>query len=430
MGLRDFLPYIIVSSSAGIAATIVVTGPASDPVAPFEAQVTADVGSDFQRTIDQLPIETVGTVIETNADLVASSANTFAAPAANFLLDWQAASADQTDGRGHDSALDQEGEAIRTAGEHVSRAGRPATYPPLGQLPATILPLGSLAPAMIGNEDVATEPIETQGRIISDVPPDMTPPPSTPPSNTPPASIPPPDAGLGDQIESESPPGSDQTPNTIGGDGGPGTQLPVPSIPPVIPTGIGGLMTPPDMPLPSLPGSTPDANSPSADESGPGNPVTNQPPDARPPNTTIDSEPNTPIGRGGNDDPPDSPIDPVEPATPVGPPPVNGLPQGTLIATPPPPASPPIPTPTSNGRFFVQVAATPFEDSLCELWATLRAELPHLMAGTERSIRQVKTPDGSLMFRLRIGAFAERPEAGDFCDLLKSEGHSCFVVQH
>ena len=95
----------------------------------------------------------------------------------------------------------------------------------------------------------------------------------------------------------------------------------------------------------------------------------------------------------------------------------------------PPPPAPPIPEMDPQGTYFVQLLATPHEDSICAIWDQLRAELPELFAYAERSITRVETGDNQVLFRLRVGAFLERAEAETFCQLLQGKGHNCFVTQ-
>ena len=81
------------------------------------------------------------------------------------------------------------------------------------------------------------------------------------------------------------------------------------------------------------------------------------------------------------------------------------------------------------GAYFIQLLATPHEDSICAIWEQLRAELPDLFEHAERSISRVETGDNQTLFRLRVGAFREHSEAATFCQRLKDEGHNCFVTQ-
>lgn len=89
----------------------------------------------------------------------------------------------------------------------------------------------------------------------------------------------------------------------------------------------------------------------------------------------------------------------------------------------------PLPRADSTGNYYVQVLATPHEDSLCAIWDALRAELPHLFAFANRSITRVETGDDQILFRLRVGAFQSRKEASVFCESLQDAGHGCFVPE-
>ncbi len=89
--------------------------------------------------------------------------------------------------------------------------------------------------------------------------------------------------------------------------------------------------------------------------------------------------------------------------------------------------APPLPRADAGGEYVVQILATPHEDSICAIWDALRAELPDMFEYANRSITRVETGDNQVLFRLRVGTFNSRQEASEFCDLLQTKGHSCFV---
>ena len=104
------------------------------------------------------------------------------------------------------------------------------------------------------------------------------------------------------------------------------------------------------------------------------------------------------------------------------------LPVPVLVPTGPISQVPPaLPRANAEGEFFVQVLATAHEDSICEIWDTLRTEFPDLLEFASRSITRTETGDNKVLFRLRIGAFMTRQAAGEFCAHLEVAGHNCFV---
>jgi len=97
-----------------------------------------------------------------------------------------------------------------------------------------------------------------------------------------------------------------------------------------------------------------------------------------------------------------------------------------LPAPVPPPA--PVPHPAPGGDYYVQVHATPHEHSICEIWFTLKETFPDLFAHAEQSVSRLDQHDGSILFRLRVGAFDTAEDASAFCARLKRDGHDCFVA--
>lgn len=111
----------------------------------------------------------------------------------------------------------------------------------------------------------------------------------------------------------------------------------------------------------------------------------------------------------------------------------NPAPQPALQALPVPPlVAAPIPAyvpqPKPGGLHYVQVHATPHEYSICEIWFSLKEAYPDLFAYAEQSVSRLDREDGSVWFRLRVGAFETSEDAAAFCARLKDQGHECFVV--
>lgn len=101
--------------------------------------------------------------------------------------------------------------------------------------------------------------------------------------------------------------------------------------------------------------------------------------------------------------------------------------------TPPPivPVAPPPYEPDFDfkGRFVVQVASFKSVVSACAVWEELRAKYPNLFGRAETIVRPASTPLGQNVYRLRVGAFANRKKATAWCEAYKAEGGECFVTK-
>lgn len=118
---------------------------------------------------------------------------------------------------------------------------------------------------------------------------------------------------------------------------------------------------------------------------------------------------------------------------PVPPPPIPGGPLPVPAPQPSPVPAPqpdpdPVPRPQPGGDYYVQVHATPHEHSICEIWLHLKQTFPELFTYAEQSVSRLDTDDGSVWFRLRVGAFNNAQDANAFCARLKRDGHDCFTV--
>lgn len=85
-------------------------------------------------------------------------------------------------------------------------------------------------------------------------------------------------------------------------------------------------------------------------------------------------------------------------------------------------------TAAESGNWQVQIMASPNKDAIEKGWKTLSGKhsflkpLPH-------EIETVKTDSGSVVYRLKTGAFSNRAEAEKICEQLKKAGGSCLVKQ-
>ncbi|MCX5613834.1 SPOR domain-containing protein [Bombella saccharophila] len=94
---------------------------------------------------------------------------------------------------------------------------------------------------------------------------------------------------------------------------------------------------------------------------------------------------------------------------------------------PPPAAQDEAPAPASATLYEVQLAALQNEAQARQEWAHLRSRLPDLLGGREPILRTVER-DGKHFIRLRVGGFADRAAARQFCVKLHAQAQACAVV--
>jgi len=82
-----------------------------------------------------------------------------------------------------------------------------------------------------------------------------------------------------------------------------------------------------------------------------------------------------------------------------------------------------------NGAYLVQVAALRDPNGAERAWLRLSSSYPGLFAGAEKRIQRADLGARGVFYRLRVGAFASRDAAAEFCDALKSAGKDCIIVQ-
>ena len=83
---------------------------------------------------------------------------------------------------------------------------------------------------------------------------------------------------------------------------------------------------------------------------------------------------------------------------------------------------------SAGGAFLVQIAAFRSEEAAEAAWRKASASRPDIYQGAEKHIQRADLGAKGVFYRLRVGAFAERSEAMDFCTALKSAGENCIVV--
>ncbi len=108
----------------------------------------------------------------------------------------------------------------------------------------------------------------------------------------------------------------------------------------------------------------------------------------------------------------------------------------TPLAAPAPRAQP-TPTPVrtamfdfaETGLFLVQMAAFRESAAAETAWKRAVASDPDMFFGAQRDIQRADLGARGVFYRLRVGRFATRDAAGEFCAALKADGGDCIVVQ-
>ena len=82
----------------------------------------------------------------------------------------------------------------------------------------------------------------------------------------------------------------------------------------------------------------------------------------------------------------------------------------------------------ASGNYLVQIAALRTEAAADAAWLSAVGEHPAIYNGAQKRVQRADLGAKGVFYRLRVGAFGERPEAVSFCDALKSQGETCIVV--
>lgn len=82
----------------------------------------------------------------------------------------------------------------------------------------------------------------------------------------------------------------------------------------------------------------------------------------------------------------------------------------------------------SSGEYLVQIAALRTQEAADAAWVGAVGADPGIYNGAEKRIQRADLGAKGVFFRLRVGAFGERPEAVSFCNELKERGKTCIVV--
>ncbi|MEP0316081.1 MAG: SPOR domain-containing protein [Hyphomonas sp.] len=83
---------------------------------------------------------------------------------------------------------------------------------------------------------------------------------------------------------------------------------------------------------------------------------------------------------------------------------------------------------TSDGVYQVQLAAFRSQDAAETAWAKMNSAKPDLYRNGQKRIQRADLGAKGVFYRLRVGSFAERADASEFCDAVKAGGDNCIVV--
>lgn len=81
-----------------------------------------------------------------------------------------------------------------------------------------------------------------------------------------------------------------------------------------------------------------------------------------------------------------------------------------------------------TGEFYVQLAAFRTDEAAENAWKRASASAPDLFRDAAKHIQRADLGASGVFYRLRVGRFADRSEAGSFCEALKATGANCIVV--
>jgi cell division protein FtsN len=82
----------------------------------------------------------------------------------------------------------------------------------------------------------------------------------------------------------------------------------------------------------------------------------------------------------------------------------------------------------SDGMYQVQLAAFRSQDAAETAWAKMNSTKPGLYRSAQKRIQRADLGSKGVFYRLRVGSFAERSDASEFCEAVKAGGDNCIVV--
>jgi hypothetical protein len=75
-----------------------------------------------------------------------------------------------------------------------------------------------------------------------------------------------------------------------------------------------------------------------------------------------------------------------------------------------------------------QLAALQSAEAVNPAWARLSSRAPDLFASAHLDVERADLGQRGVYYRLRAGYFADRTQAGLFCDRIRNMGQDCIVV--
>ena len=91
------------------------------------------------------------------------------------------------------------------------------------------------------------------------------------------------------------------------------------------------------------------------------------------------------------------------------------------------PATRPLFSASTDGRYRVQLAAVREEEDARRAWNVFEQQLGSFITGLQPFFERAETSNG-IFYRVQVGPFAETTEADRLCVELKKQNASCFVV--
>lgn len=81
-----------------------------------------------------------------------------------------------------------------------------------------------------------------------------------------------------------------------------------------------------------------------------------------------------------------------------------------------------------NGPFVAQLAALQSEDAIEPAWIRLSTRAPDLFRSAHLDVERADLGARGIYYRVRAGYFADRTQAGRFCERIRGMGQDCIVV--
>lgn len=86
------------------------------------------------------------------------------------------------------------------------------------------------------------------------------------------------------------------------------------------------------------------------------------------------------------------------------------------------------PSPSSEGRYVVQLASLPSQTMADDAWTRISGKYPDLLGNAARDIEEADLGAKGIYYRLRVGYFQDRSSATALCETLKTRGQDCLVT--